>query len=379
MDELNKQQSTHSFPNSDRPLDSKEPTKGPVAPANLEQKETVKFKDVMDSASEQFIHADPKLASIETYNTDVARAIRKDNVSALQIAMAEQRKQEERGSSEDVLSGNSNSWKLKIGGIVFLIVAVTVGYFLWSGFFNGKNTVPTQTIKKVSQTNIQASSVIKVDQKQIIPVDGKDAIAIKNILEKVKDDTLDPSSIREVILANQSGSDNTTLSGVGTSSPVAKLNTSDFLTALGTHTSTQLVRALSDNYTSGIYGSSPHEFFIIFNVKSYDNAYAGMLSWESSLEADLGDVFGRTFPKAPVVNTKNPNLMPATTTRTDITNQHVFADRIFYNKDTRFLSDVQGRTKMLYTFIDPKTLLVVSSEAGLREILSRLTTGRITR
>ena len=80
MDETNNPKPAFSFPNSDRSLDSKEETRGPVTPKP--EHETVKFKDVMENKESQFIHNDSGVPQIETYNSDVARAIKKDNVSA---------------------------------------------------------------------------------------------------------------------------------------------------------------------------------------------------------------------------------------------------------------------------------------------------------
>ncbi len=56
-----------------------------------------------------------------------------------------------------------------------------------------------------------------------------------------------------------------------------------------------------------------------------------------------------------------------------------FEDRIIQNKDTRALIGLDGNIKFLYTFLDQKTLLIVSSERGLKEVQARLTTGRIRR
>ncbi len=350
MDDNNKPKTSFSFPNSDRPLDSKEETKGPVD-ANLEH-ETIKFKDVMDEKESRFISSDSGVPQIETYNSDVARAIKKDNVSAMQIALAEQRKQQERQfEGTIVVEEKSHSLLTKIiFGVLFLIVII-LGYLWWTGYLTPKGIATNQ--QNTEQQGEQPDSPIKIEERQIIPIDGRDSISIKNDINKVKNGNIDSATIKEIVLGTQS-----------VDGSVSAINTSDLFSKLDTHASSQLIRALGTSYVMGVYGSNPRETFILFNVKSYDGAFAGMLNWESYINEDIGSIFDRNI---------------STATSSTITNQRVFTDKILFNKDTRILNASNGQTKILYSFIDPKTLIIVSSETGLRELISRLTTGKITR
>lgn len=375
MVEENTQQPEHSFPNSDRPLDSKEPIKSAVG-TPPENKETVKFKEVMEHQSEKFIH-DDKLDTIETYNTDFAKAIRKDNVSALQIALAEKKKQDEMGVNSQVPDKAEMSLRVKIIGGVTLLVVLVGGYFLASWIFAKGQTPENVANQNTTNQSTDQTPLIKIDQKQIVQIDGKDDIAIKKEILKFVNGTVDTATIKELILAAQP----TAGSKAG---DLNKITTSQFFDNLHTHASPQLIRALADNYTMGVYGSSPRDFFIIFNVKSQDNAFAGMLTWESYMNDDVGDIFERNFKTAGFTNGTSTGsstklTQPVETSNQSITNQRVFSDKIFYNKDTRVIYDTEGKIKILYSFIDPKTLVLVSSDTGFKEILSRLTTGRITR
>lgn len=351
MDENNKPKTAFSFPNSDRPLDSKEETKGPVNP-NPEH-ETIKFKDVMEKKESQFVHNDSGIPQIETYNSDVAQAIKKNSVSAMQIALAEQKKQQDRQFAGAIVTDEkSHSLLIKIlfGGL-FLVIVI-LGYLWWAGYLTPKvNTIPNQTDNQPTQ---QTASPIKIEQRQIIPIDGKDSISIKNDINKAKNGNVDSSTVKEIVLATQS-----------TGGSVNLISTETLFARLDTHAPQQLIRALGSDYIMGVYGSYPRETFIIFNVKSYDNAFAGMLNWESYINEDVGGIFDRGIAQ--------------TASSSGLSNQRVFTDKILFNKDTRILNDTNGHTRMLYSFIDPKTLIIVSSETGLRELISRLTTGKITR
>lgn len=356
MDDTNKPKQNFSFPNSDRPLDSKEETKGPVAP-NYEH-ETVKFRDVMEEKESQFIKNDTDVPQIETYNSDVARAIKKDNVSAMQIALAEQKKQQNRQSTGGMVpNGSGKSLLVKILFFVLFFIIIILGYLWWAGYLTPKNPVIQGTTNTQQPAQQQSQSQIKIEQRQIIPINSKDSISIKNDINKAKNGNIDSGTIKEIVLGQQTPT-----------GEVATINANDFLTKLGTHAPDQLLRAIDSKYTLGVFGSTPRETFVIFNVKSYDNAFAGMLSWESYLDEDMGDIFDRNIAST----TKN-------STSSNMTSQRVFTDKILFNKDTRILNSTDGQTKLLYSFIDPRTLIIVSSETGLRELISRLTTGKITR
>jgi len=283
----------------------------------------------------------------------VAQAIKKDNMSAMQIALAEQKKQQDRQFAGG-MDGSTQSKSLIVKvlfGALFLVIVI-LGYLWWAGYLTPKGTALQNQAD--NQPTQQTSAPIKIEQRQLIPIDGKDSISIKNIIGTAKNGNIDAATVKEIVLGTMSTNGNVNL-----------ISTSDWFSKLDTHAPDQLVRALGDKYIMGVYGSTPRETFMIFTVKSYDNAFAGMLNWESYINEDVGGIFERNLPKS--------------ATSSNIVSQRVFTDKILFNKDTRILNGNDGQTKMLYTFIDPKTLIIVSSETGLRELISRLTTGKITR
>lgn len=352
----------YSFPNADRPLDSKVATQGPLNPMSND-KETVKFKDVMEQKSSKFIHDDSNMPQIETYNSDVAKAIRNDSVSALQIALAEQKKQQDRQASSVVFTESKSGplFAKILFGILFVAIVV-MGYLWWAGFLTSNSGVVgnqggDDTVPPATQV-----APIKIEQRQILSVDGRDSISIKNDIEKAKNGNVDVATIKELVLGTQSKKTSGEMS-------IRTLTTEEWFSKLSTHAPPLLIRSLGEDYIMGVYGSSPRETFVIFTVKSYDNAYAGMLSWESYISEDVGVIFERILPRS----------VTSTTTNSTIINQRIFTDKILFNKDTRILQNTDGQTRVVYSFIDPKTLIMVSSETGLRELISRLTTGKITR
>ncbi len=369
-DDTTNKKSEYAFPNADRPLGSKEETKGPVNPINNNEKDTVKFKDVMEHKTSQFLNNENSISPMETYNGDVSIALKKDNMSALQIALAEQRKQQERQDVGAVVNQKSSGLFAKIL-MILLLLAVIIGGYLVPSNNDINKTIPAEV---AGQAQNQIS--IKIEKRQILPVEGKDSVSIINDLMRAKSEDVDLSTIKEIILGSQNGTQGT--------STIQKISTADWFGRLGTHASPQLIRSLGDDYIFGVYGDASKDTFLILSVKSYDSAFAGMLSWESYMNDDIGDIIARDTSSLPVTmtaasSTKNKQQATTSLVRTDITDQKVFTDRIIFNKDSRILYEPNGQTRMLYSFIDPKTLVIVSSEAGFREITSRLTTGKITR
>jgi len=68
-----------------------------------------------------------------------------------------------------------------------------------------------------------------------------------------------------------------------------------------------------------------------------------------------------------------------TTADASLSGGQAWVDRVVDNKDARVLVDPDGNVAMLYTFLDKQTLVIASSAESLKEILFRLTAGRIVR
>jgi hypothetical protein len=88
---------------------------------------------------------------------------------------------------------------------------------------------------------------------------------------------------------------------------------------------------------------------------------------------------GNISTSTPTASTTQNVTVNTTTGTARDRNTPVFKDKIIHNKDTRVLTTPNGQIKFLYSFIDKKTLVITTSENGLKEALYRTTTGRIIR
>lgn len=367
-----------SFPNADQYIPG---ATGPLRPAenqtNIGPRKTV---NIMDALSESHKRPDGTdgfdTPNIRTYQGDVAGAIKNDNVSMIKIALAEKKRQDEKaGASLLDSSFQPDNTKLYviIGGLIALLV---IGGLVGGFFFLRAQSTKEQVIieeQKVPQ-------LVYTEVSSNLDIDGKDSNDILRLLQLEKNALMDLGTMKAVILTT----------GQGTST--RPITTKEFFSALGTRAPYGLTGALSPNFTLGVYAYNPREMFALFKVNTYDAAFAGMLEWEPGIETDIGEIFINR-PAKPVeenntdvtntdtqgTSTSSESQKVQITPSLSLFNQQTFEDRVIENKDARILPDSNGNQTMLYSFLDKETLVIATSEKSLKEIIFRLTTGRISR
>ncbi len=136
----------------------------------------------------------------------------------------------------------------------------------------------------------------------------------------------------------------------------------EFMRSIGAHIPDDLIRALGSDFFFGIHTVDENAPFIIVPVTSYDHAFAGMLAWEGTLNADLAPAFTAVSPL-----TVDPNGIPS---------KRTFQDLIMRNYDVRALKDDTGEIQLYYSFPTQNILVIAESPYSFTEILSRLQAGR---
>jgi hypothetical protein len=144
----------------------------------------------------------------------------------------------------------------------------------------------------------------------------------------------------------------------------AAVSAERFVTLLSPTVPSWLARSFAPFYFAAIHtNETDPSLLLIFKVDNYENGYAGMLEWENTMAQE----FGGFFP------TKT------TGTTTSAVTPSGFRDVVIKNKDVRVLEDASGRRLMLYSFYDPTTLVIATSQATLEEAFARLTTSKFVR
>jgi len=279
--------------------------------------------------------------TIHTYLTDMAETVRNNEISVINIAVAEQKKHEREDIYRKADGTNSKKLFLLIGGVILLL-----GTFVTIYFIIQKNKVSNIPITNV--TNSKIETIISYDSQSFIDV--SQTTSSNDFVKLLKPEILkvgNPDSIKSIFLTNS-------MSG---SPEILKLE--DFTSLLGITAPSSLIRSLSDQYMIGTYTSSiknskPH-LFLLFKVKDYDIVYAGMLQWEKTMLNDMFNLFN--------INTAGNSIslfeMP-------------FKDALINNKDMRVLYNDSGDNVLSYVFIDKNNLIITDDQDTIEKVASLL-------
>jgi hypothetical protein len=152
-----------------------------------------------------------------------------------------------------------------------------------------------------------------------------------------------------------------------------------------------LLRNIDPSSMVGIVnaGGETRPFFIL-RVTSYERTFSGMLTWEPTMYSDLAEL----YPKYPAPTVSATALItpasaatstgsavthatstqifipPSTVDQTQPATQ--FTDEIVANHAARVLTDLSGRTLLIYGYADKQTLIIARNEAAFTFLLSRL-------
>ncbi len=380
-------QSKYSFPNSDQniPGASNERNLNPYIPSPdeirdaMERKRAEEQKPVVHifDALRQEKQEEGGERRIRTYQADIADSIKNDNVSMIKIAMSEKNRQDQRGTLDQAIESRKISSFVLFGGIAvfFLLILIGVGVYLMLGI---EKLTPLQIQNQQSMEPL----IYTEDQVQI-SIDDRERDDIISLVKKGKDSDVEYGDTRRLSMTT----------GLGTSTRF--ITTAEFFGVLRARASDALIRSLDPNFLLGVYAFSPPDLFLIFRTNFYDGSFASMLEWEASIESDIGQMFINKVIPREVVQTTSPTAITdgtstdatSTVDSVEYTDQNSpfffsrnrFVDKVIQNKDSRALVDENGNVLMLYTFIDKETLVIASSESALKEVMFRVTTGRIIR
>lgn len=312
---------------------------------------------------------------IQTYKSDVESLVEKKNVSVVSIAAAEAQKREKSPLPAAAPAATDEHWILKraslvVGGVLMIAVAAgALAYVL---------TRPTTVDVTLLSTEAPFITVDNTVQVSINPT--ATAATIMNALNVARVQVnLSLGLVERLYVAQGSGNS------------AQEVSAQKFLAALAPRAPQALVRTLSGQYLLGVHSFDENQAFLIFHTDAYETAYAAMLQWEPTLSSDLTPLFARTPPvhanpltsSGATASTTNatsttpsdffsgssPLLSPSDATSSGLPT--TFADRVVENRDARVLQTTSGDIVLLWTFLDRNTLVIVTNEFTLREIINR--------
>lgn len=346
-----------------------------------------------------------ELKPMRTYEGDVKDLLSKRKTSVTSMVIAEtQRGRGTDGIGSDSLEETSNTWKKVTIAIVSLILiggGVTVGYYLYMR----SALAPTEPV--IVQPKVQ--SIVTKDSQILIAIDKLSPTQIQTKIQNEVDATQAPNTIKEIVLTKTIGT------------VKSRVSSTEVLSMLDLSMPDVLKRSLTNSWMIGIYtdDTSQKDVFVIVTNNFFQNAFSGMLQWESVMADDIKQYLTPVKPIAGIANipvtedntTKNLGNFPSlesilpksytlsTTTSTTtastktasttapfasttietepVINKYFtirgnFEDRIVRNKDVRAFRTTDGNILFLYSFIDMQRIIITTKESTLNEVLSRV-------
>lgn len=273
------------------------------------------------------------IPALRTYASDLAEAMKTHQGSVVKIALAEHKRRE-----KDLQRGNPKSFKNLTWIILSILVVIgalgVVGYLAWQRM---------QNQAEVAQETPLPRSIIQSDEAVALDVLGKPA---GKIASDVQDIVATPIERRGTV------KNIVPLKFVGrTPLPITSHT---FLEALGTNTPPQLTRTLKDMFMVGTYADRENHLFVVLQGSAYDYLFTGMREWENKLLGDFDEFFG--------INTKGNNTYLL---------RKSFTSTVVENRDVRAIYDSEENIVLLYTFIDPNTLVITQQPETIIELVRR--------
>ncbi len=278
----------------------------------------------------------PGTKAIRTFRLDTAEAIQGQKTSMVKMVMAEQQKKVERGESVETTETNRKPLifgLLSISVILIISVAVYVYYpKITQNQKTGENTVKSSTILTSAKTVDIATPENSTPFEEI----AHRVPALTGTLESITTLKLVDSSTKKIV-------------------PIE-----DIFVQNNTAAPDILLRSLAPEYLFGVYFKEGNTPFIVLKNTFFQNAFAGMLAWETNLEEDL----------RPIINIEHPGPKIL---------QKTFSDSLIKNKQVRILKDASGKELLFYTFTDQNTLLITTNRVALEALIDKLTVVKVVR
>jgi hypothetical protein len=285
------------------------------------------------------------LSPLRTFKTDMAKAVQEHGLSMAKIAIAEQRRQKEVIPAAD--KPHSSHWFL-----IFLFILILIGGGIAAGWYWLKwdiaRFVPAGWLPITSTTTPStipaapvATPIFSTEQSQAISLDTN------------------PSStelVRQITAAINNAATPNSFTNIYFHRGGEVLGFSALRQALALTWPDHFARILNEQFMLGNFSLANGDHrFLILKPKFFEQAFNGMLNWEGTMPESLVPLLGAATPRA--------------------AREASFTDRIFRNKDVRLLKNTAGETILLYSFLDPDTIVITKDEETFVELFKRFVAG----
>lgn len=317
------------------------PSEAPLLPSVMPQKTTENSFDkkaALENNKKSFEHLSEGLPQLRTYRQDVAGVMRDKKTSLVHLVLEEQKERNRREKEKSPTS--KKNLPLILLSAVFLFSTVGLVYYIYFRINPVDHTL----------SDMKVTPLIFVEKNHEISVGGKDSRAlIGEIVKILQGDNLKVDVIEYLFFTETIN----TQTQKGTVSQKNLISADRFFDFVGVKIPPMLLRSLRPDFMFGLHSFNKNQPFLILKTDYYDNAFAGILSWESKLPEDILPFFGRADRVAEL-------------------SQRTWGDTVIKNKDTRVLRNFDGSIALVYAFKDQYTLIITTNEDTLLEVSHRL-------
>ncbi|MFC1595186.1 hypothetical protein ACFL3E_02035 [Patescibacteria group bacterium] len=277
-----------------------------------------------------------KIPVIRTLKTDAQELLKGQKVSFFELLSQEQAHKVK--EQEFIKLKTKKSLKApKIAIILVIIFAVIggAGYF----FISQQDTEEPPT-ERIPQPFIGASET------SVIKVSANDINGLLEQLNRMRKESLFSGQLRyiPIEIINSNGSS-------------YFADTEDFLKLTRLNPPKEFTDSIKESWNMFIYYyRTGEDIILVFETKSQERAFSGLLSWENEMSEELGYILNISKPSG-------------------IT---LFKDMVIQNIDTRILKLSSDSDKILgYAIFAGKLVIITTSQQSLEEMIKALTLGRV--
>ncbi len=290
------------------------------------------------------------LKTIHTYTSDMADAVRENEMSVIKIALAEKEKREREEIYQEASGSGVNKFFWVLGGIIFIAGSLVGGYFLYQ-----KN----KSASIAPEVKIRTEALISYDEEVALDTSNINTdIELGTLIKEETKKPLAKGQIKSILLQEKVGEVETPISIekfltlFDLDAPQALVRTFDTDYMIGSYVAKSTTTTNAEGEEQVVAETHP---FLIFKIKDYNQAYASMLAWEDLLLNDMFVLFDTDVAGERSVLFDKP-----------------WKDIILDNKDARILYDKDGKDILFYIFTSKDTLLITDSKQAIKEVTARL-------
>jgi hypothetical protein len=279
---------------------------------------------------------DPSIKPLRTFKSDAEEAVRYQNISAAQIAIAEQKKRQ--GSSPIELEPRRSPALIIFLVMILLLLGAGGAYYYWA-------FIMEQGDSGALPQELRVQTLLPYARAEVVGVDTAGG-ALETLALAIKAANLTPNSVYAPIPVPTS-----------TTTAIARVNQ----IFQGSRMPDMLARSLAEQYMIGAYFQETPAPFVIFKNTYFQNAFAGMLEWEKDMKNDL----------IHLIRVSHPDELAGPGQRS------TFEDIIISNTDIRTLKNAEGTVILAYAFTDKDTLVISTEIEVLKILIDRLLAVRV--